>query len=153
MGFLGGVQARSVAWRAFVGAAGAWAIQGFGMFSVIEAASGRWIGRIGPHRPEGWPGPEVGWGLVREAWGQGYAVEAAVASMDFAVDVLSWADIIHCIEGGNAASQAVAKRLGSRPLGLARLPEPIDVDIGVWGQTAEEWRTRRARLSGGNSPL
>ena len=34
------------------------------MFSVIEKDSGRWIGRIGPWQPEGWPGTEVGWSLV-----------------------------------------------------------------------------------------
>lgn len=31
--------------------AGAWALQGFGMFSVIERASGEWVGRVGPRRP------------------------------------------------------------------------------------------------------
>ena len=46
--------------------AGSWALNGFGMFSVIEKASGLWLGRIGPWRPDGWPGNEVGWGLVSE---------------------------------------------------------------------------------------
>ena len=45
---IGGPQPRAVAWRGFLSMAGAWAIQGFGMFSVIEKSSGRWIGRLGP---------------------------------------------------------------------------------------------------------
>ncbi|MGH7024086.1 MAG: GNAT family N-acetyltransferase [Caulobacteraceae bacterium] len=142
MRFLGGVQPRSVAWRGFTSVAGSWAMQGFGMFSVIERTSGRWIGRIGPHRPEGWPGTEVGWGLVQDAWGKGYAVEAASAAMDFAVDQLGWTEVIHCIEDGNTASQNVAKRLGSSLLRVAKLPPPIDAEIDVWGQTAQEWRAR-----------
>jgi hypothetical protein len=36
--------------------AGAWAMQGFAMLSVIEKATGRWVGRAGPWQPEGWPG-------------------------------------------------------------------------------------------------
>lgn len=45
---IGGQQVRSVAWRGFLAMAGAWQIQGFAMFSVIEKSSGRWIGRLGP---------------------------------------------------------------------------------------------------------
>jgi RimJ/RimL family protein N-acetyltransferase len=73
--FLGGAQGRSGAWRALCTMAGAWTIRGFSMFSVIEKASGRWVGRLGPWQPEEWPGTEVGWGIVRDAWGRGYATE------------------------------------------------------------------------------
>ena len=60
--FLGGPQPRAVAWRSLVAMAGAWSLFGFGMFSVIEKARGRWLGRLGPWRPDGWPGAEIGWG-------------------------------------------------------------------------------------------
>src|SRR6202011_2050958 len=46
--YLGGVQARSQAWRGFMSVAGAWAMSGFAMFSVVDKASGRWAGRLGP---------------------------------------------------------------------------------------------------------
>jgi RimJ/RimL family protein N-acetyltransferase len=143
MRHLGGVQPRSMAWRGFTSVAGSWALQGFGMFSVTERSSGRWVGRIGPHKPEGWPGTEVGWGLIQDVWGNGYAVEAAAASMDFAVDQLGWTEIIHCIDEANTDSQAVAKRLGSTLLRLDRLPPPVDVEIDIWGQSADQWRARR----------
>ncbi|MEO8813598.1 MAG: GNAT family N-acetyltransferase [Caulobacteraceae bacterium] len=143
MRFIGHAMPRSVAWRGFVSTAGSWAIQGFGMFSVIETRSGRWVGRIGPLCPEGWPGTEVGWGLAREAWGKGYAVEAAAAAMDWAFDHLGWSEIIHCIDPANVASRKVAERLGSRILRRDRLPAPIDEEIDVWGQGAAEWRARR----------
>ena len=68
---------RAAAWRKFLQMPGAWLIQGFGMFAVIEKASGEWLGNIGPWQPEGWPGTEVGWALRRVAWGKGYADEAA----------------------------------------------------------------------------
>ena len=146
--FIGGTQSRPVAWRGFVCMAGAWAIQGFAMFSVIEKSSGRWIGRIGPWQPEGWPGTEVGWSLVRDAWGNGYATEGATAAMDWAFDKLGWAEVIHTIEPENVASQALARRLGSRNLRSGRMPEPFDhVPVDIWGQSREEWSARRALQS------
>jgi RimJ/RimL family protein N-acetyltransferase len=86
--FIGGPQVRSIAWRSFVSVTGAWVIQGFSMFSVIEKSSGRWIGRLGPWVPEGWPGAEVGWSIIPDAWGKGYATEGAAASMDWVFDHL-----------------------------------------------------------------
>ncbi|HEY4029580.1 MAG TPA: GNAT family N-acetyltransferase [Caulobacteraceae bacterium] len=141
--FLGGPASRTVAWRAIATIAGAWAIQGFGMFSVIDRGSGRWIGRAGPWRPEGWPGSEVGWALTRSAWGQGYATEAARASIEFAFDKLGWDEVIHMIDPLNAPSQAVARRVGSRSLRHGRLPD-VDLDLEVWGQTRTDWLARRA---------
>jgi RimJ/RimL family protein N-acetyltransferase len=147
MRHLGGVQLRSVAWRGFLSMPGAWAIQGFSMFSVLERASGRWIGRVGPLAPEGWPGTEVGWSLVRDAWGMGYATEAATASIDWTVDHLGWSEIIHCIDAANVASQAVARRLGSSILRQTNLPPPYEeVSVDVWGQSAQAWTERRRSL-------
>ena len=144
MRFLGGVQPRSTAWRGFCGMAGAWSLFGFGMFSVIERSSGRWIGRLGPWKPEDWPGTEVGWGLAREAWGKGYATEGATAAMDWAFDTLGWTNVIHCIDPENTPSQAVAMRLGSRNLGQGTLPAPLDIwPVDLWGQSRDEWRARR----------
>jgi RimJ/RimL family protein N-acetyltransferase len=143
--FVGGVQSRAVAWRGFLTMAGAWAIQGFAMFSVIEKASGRWIGRIGPWQPEGWPGTEIGWGIVRDRCRLGYATEAAAATMDWAFAELGWTDVIHTIDVENVASQIVAHKLGSRNRGRGQLPPPYEqIVIDVWGQTRAEWHARRA---------
>jgi RimJ/RimL family protein N-acetyltransferase len=141
--FLGGPQPRPMAWRALVGMGGAWSLYGFAMFSVIEKATGRWIGRLGPWRPEGWPGTEVGWGLVRDAWGKGYATEGAAAAIDWAFDTLGWTEVIHTIEPANASSIAVALRLGSQRVGEGRLPPPMNVDVDLYGQTRQQWRARK----------
>jgi len=141
--YLGGPVPRSVAWRSFLTMAGAWQIQGFAMFSVIEKGSGRWVGRVGPWYPEGWPGTEVGWGIVSDCWGRGYATEAAIAAIDWVFEVLGWSEVIHVIDIGNTPSQAVARKLGSRKRGRSRLPPPYDTAlVDIWGQTREEWRAR-----------
>lgn len=143
--FIGGPQTPEAAWRGFMTMAGAWALTGVSMFSMIDKASGLWMGRIGPWRPEGWPGNEVGYGVHPEAQGKGLAYEAAVAAMDYAFDVLDWPDVIHCIDPANAASQALARRLGSSLIGPTKLPPPYDhVPSEKWGQTREQWRARRS---------
>ena len=141
--FIGGVQTRAVAWRALCGVTGAWIVNGFSMFSVLEKESGRWVGRIGPWKPEGWPGTEVGWGLARDAWGRGYAVEAATAAIDWAFDALGWTEVIHAIDPANTPSQRVAQRLGSRNLRRSVLPDPLNVEVDIWGQSRDEWLATR----------
>jgi RimJ/RimL family protein N-acetyltransferase len=131
MRFIGGVQHRTMAWRMLATMAGSWVIQGYGMFSVIERATGKWIGRLGPWQPADWPGPEIGWGLTREAQGKGYAFEGATR-------------FIHCIDIENHPSAALAVRLGSGNMGPGQLPPPYTEEINLWGQTAAQWKTRRA---------
>ena len=144
MTYLGGPQPRTTAWRTFCTMLGGWVVLGFGMFSVIEKSSGRWIGRVGPIQPEGWPGPEVGWAVITDVEGRGYAYEAAAASLDHVFDDLGWTEVIHCIGDANVRSAALARRLGSEPLRTAKLPPPFEtVDVRVWGQTREAWQARR----------
>ncbi len=142
--YIGGQMPASTAWRGFATMAGSWALKGYGMFSMIEKASGQWVGRAGPWSPHDWPGTEVGWGIARPFWGKGLALECAVASMDFAVDVLGWGDIIHCIDPENVNSQALAKRVGSVNRGPGQMPPPFDaLPIEIWDQSTADWTARR----------
>lgn len=144
--FVGGRQPRATAWRAFMTMCGCWHMTGIAMFSVIEKSTGRWVGRLGPWSPDGWPAPEVGWGIVREHWGKGYASEGAAAAMDYACDVLGWDEIIHCIHVDNAASQGVARKLGSRNLRRVSMPPPYEAEaVDAWGQSRAEWKNGAIR--------
>lgn len=145
MRFLGGIQPYAASWRGLCAMVGAWQVRGFAMFSVIERSTGAWVGRIGPWQPEGWPGTEVGWGIRSAFAGKGYAREAAIASMDYAVDVLGWTEIIHTIDPENLSSIRLATSLGSTNLGPTQLPAPLDqFRVDSWGQSADQWRARRA---------
>ena len=143
--FIGGPKSRPEAWRAFMTVAGSWSLHGFAMFSAFEKSTGRWVGRMGPWRPEGWPGNEVGWGLAKAAEGKSYAYEGTVAAIDWAFAELGWSEIIHCIDSGNVRSEALARRLGSRVLRRQLLPPPIVKEITVWGQSKEEWERGAAQ--------
>lgn len=88
-------------WRNAAIMAGHWALHGVGMFVVEEKQTGRFVGRVGPWLPPGWPGFEIGWGIASGFRGKGYAVEAASASIDWAFARFEIDRIIHCIDREN----------------------------------------------------
>ena len=55
---------------------------------------------------------EIGWRLREDAWGQGYAREAAVASLNFAFDKIGAPRVVAVTAAGNAPSQGLMIRLG-----------------------------------------
>jgi RimJ/RimL family protein N-acetyltransferase len=113
------------------------------MFSIVEKETGRWIGRVGPWQPEGWPGTEVGWGIVPSAQRRGYAKEAAACAMDWAFDTLGWSEVLHCIDPANEPSITTAISLGSRLRSRAvKAPAPLDAVWDIYGQTRDSWRAR-----------
>lgn len=59
---------------------------------------------------------EVGWRLREDAWGQGYAKEAAIASLDLAFDRFEAPRVIALTASGNKPSQGLMTRLGMRHL-------------------------------------
>lgn len=147
MKHLGGAQTPPMVWRMLTSVVGAWHLYGFHMFSVLDKASGAWIGRIGPLQPFGWPGREVGWGLMTAHQGKGYAREAAVACMDFVFDRLGWDEVIHTINPGNRPSAALAAALGSVNRGPGQLPDPYAGErVDIWGQSRADWRENRKRF-------
>ena len=144
--FVGGVQSRAAAWRGMAAVRGAWALRGCSFFSVIDKASGRWAGRVGPWYPEGWPGPELAWSIAPKFQRRGYAVEAAVASLDWAFEALGWSEIVHCIDPDNLPSIALARRLGSNLLREDVNLPPFDFKVDLYGQSQAEWEGNRAGL-------
>jgi len=123
-----------VGWRHTAVMAGQWTLYGAGMFAVEEKETGRFVGRVGPWTPPGWPGFEIGWGITKAVQGKGYAVEAARASIDWAFATFEIDEIIHCIDRENIASQAVARRLA------AEKTRAID----LFGHVADIWVTKRS---------
>lgn len=109
----GGAMSRVDAWRQMAMFLGHWVLRGFGLWAVEEIESGRLIGRIGCHYPEGFPGFEVAYTLARDAWGRGYAREGVAAALAYARDVLHRSEIISLIRPDNARSIRVAESFGA----------------------------------------
>jgi RimJ/RimL family protein N-acetyltransferase len=110
-----GVLSRGDAWRAMAFCAGHWNLLGFGFWSLELKSTGENVGYCGPYFPKEWPEPEIGWGIFRPHQGRGYATEAAARSLLYAYDILGWKTAISLVANSNAASIAVAERLGAKP--------------------------------------
>lgn len=75
---------------------------------------GAFVGRVGfaVQRVAGRDEVELGWLVAREHWGQGLATEAAGALVDYGFRRFGFPRIISLIDPENAASIAVARKLG-----------------------------------------
>jgi RimJ/RimL family protein N-acetyltransferase len=136
------IPTRQETWRAIAGYLGHWALRGHGLWAVEERASGELVGRIGILNPLEWPGTEVAYTLGKPWWGRGFATEGARAAMDWGFENLGVDELISLIDPDNAASLAVATRLGERLKG----------EHDLWGNRVlvyaigrDEWETGRSR--------
>ncbi|MCC1490976.1 GNAT family N-acetyltransferase [Cognatishimia sp. F0-27] len=109
----GAYDTRGEAWRWFSTNVGHWHIHGHGYFTIEAKETGTPIGITGIWFPEGWPERELGWALFRGFDGKGYAFEAAVAARDWAYGALGLTTLTSNILPDNAASKALATRLGA----------------------------------------
>lgn len=157
MRHLGGVQDRAK-WEAALGR-----IQGFQRdfghtFWLVERKSdGELLGFCGLKRVNAEKTAlkgefEIGWRFRESAWGQGYAKEAAIASLDLAFGRFGASYVVALTIGPNAESQGLMKRLG-----MTRRPD-LDFDDPRFGPEmnptiiysidAAEWPAARQRATG-----
>lgn len=94
------------------------ATNGYGLWAAEVRETGGVIGFIGLSSPS-WeshftPAVEVGWRLARDAWGRGYAPEAAAAAIDWAFANLDLPSdqIVSFTAVGNLKSRRVMEKLG-----------------------------------------
>jgi RimJ/RimL family protein N-acetyltransferase len=55
--------------------------------------------------------PEIGYHIVRRAWGQGYATEAATACRDLVLGGLGYGRVVSIVAPDNVASRRVAEKV------------------------------------------
>jgi RimJ/RimL family protein N-acetyltransferase len=114
--WLGGVRDRAAS-DAFVDRVQAHeAEHGFGFWVAECKTSGRVVGMTGlwwvPPEMNMKPAVEIGWRFHPEAWGNGYATEAAKAALSYGLEVLKQPEIIAFTARTNLASQSVMRRIG-----------------------------------------
>ena len=89
---------------------------GFCFWAVALKKNARFIGSIGLLRvgyaAHFTPAVELGWRLARDAWGQGYAVEAAQAALRFCFEDLRLDQVVANAAVDNARSRRVMVKLG-----------------------------------------
>ncbi|VWB93182.1 N-acetyltransferase GCN5 [Burkholderia pseudomultivorans] len=96
---------------------------GLGYWSIFEkaapAAFAGWVLLI-PDYADGAHDVEIGWRLVRAAWGRGIASEAAAAVVRHAFDTVRLPRVIADIAAANTGSLGVARKLGMHRVGVVR---------------------------------
>lgn len=89
---------------------------GFGLWALEVRDRGEFIGFTGlapvDFEAHFTPAVEIGWRLARDAWGNGYATEAALRVVDDAFGRLGFDEIVSFTAIDNAPSRAVMERIG-----------------------------------------
>ncbi|MEZ4722180.1 MAG: GNAT family N-acetyltransferase [Flavobacteriales bacterium] len=88
----------------------------FGLHSLIEKSTGKYVGQCGllTQEVDGKSELEIGYSLLREHWGKGYATEAATFMKQFAMENRLADHIVSLIHVDNWPSRKVAERNGMK---------------------------------------
>jgi ribosomal-protein-alanine N-acetyltransferase len=127
--------------------------EGWGLWAMEVRATGRFIGFTGLARP-GFEAPflpavEIGWRLAREAWGHGFATEAARAAAAFAFEELQLEEIVSFTVPANERSRAVMRRLGMHHDPVGDFDHPLVEQAHLrrhvlYRLTAAQWRAAQS---------
>ena len=105
-------------WRRLMASAGGWQFNGFGTWGVERKSDGELIGNVGLFtawrdlEPEFGEEPEMGWIMAAETHGQGLAIEACRAALDWAETNLDPTPLWAIIAPANEPSIRLAEKLG-----------------------------------------
>jgi len=87
--------------------------RGWGLWAVEVPGVAPFVGFVGLNRPHFMPDAvEVGWRLLPEHWGHGYATEAARESLRYGFEELELDEIVSFTVPANVRSRAVMERIG-----------------------------------------
>ncbi len=90
--------------------------RGWGIWAIERKSDGCFLGMTGLHIPSAplpfHPCVEITWRLARDAWGQGYATEAAQAALRYGFETIGLTEIVSFAVVGNARSLRVMEKLG-----------------------------------------
>jgi len=129
-----------------------WTDLGHAPWAIERVEDGALLGFCGlaipSFLPQVLPAVEIGWRLRRDAWGSGYATEAALAALDAAWHRMGMAQIIAIVHPDNDRSLALAERLGMRVTNRTRhTPTGWDVLVLRVDRPAPEWPATRDLVS------
>ena len=114
-----------------------YAAHGFGLYRVARRDSGVSIGMCGLLRRETLPDVDIGFAFLPDYRAQGYAFEAASATLSYARDTLDLPHIVAIVSPENAASIRLLQKLGMALEGTVQLSDGADA-VCVYAPTATQ---------------
>jgi RimJ/RimL family protein N-acetyltransferase len=136
-----GVHTRDDA-RAYIvkGALAMYERHGFGLYTVELKHDATPIGICGLLKRDSLEDVDIGFAFLARFWSEGYAFEAAAATMIHGREALRIGTIVAITSPENEASIKLLKKLGFKFDGLIRLPGE-DADTALFRSSAPEERT------------
>jgi RimJ/RimL family protein N-acetyltransferase len=123
----------------------------FGFWAAVEKSTGAFLGwfHFRPHDRANGQEPELGYRLVSECWGKGYATEGSRALIDMGFTTADITRVVAQTMAVHAASRRVLEKCGLRLARTFHADWPIripgdehgDVEYAV---TRDEWQAQRA---------
>jgi RimJ/RimL family protein N-acetyltransferase len=107
---------------------------GFGLWHVGRRSDGVPMGMCGLLRRDILPDADVGYAFLPEFWGQGYAFEAADATLHHAAATFGLRRVIGVVSEGNDGSIRVLEKLGMRFERMVSM-RPDEPDVRLYGRS------------------
>jgi [ribosomal protein S5]-alanine N-acetyltransferase len=100
---------------------------GFGLWHLARKSDGAAIGMCGLLRRDNLPDVDVGYALLPDYWGQGFALEAVQATLSHAARKFGLPRVVAVVSEGNDASVRVLEKAGLRYEGMVSMhaAEPL----------------------------
>jgi RimJ/RimL family protein N-acetyltransferase len=107
---------------------------GFGLWHTARKSDGNAVGMCGLLRRDNLPEVDIGYAYLPEFWGQGYAFEAAEATLRAAAARFGLRRVIGVVSEGNAGSIRVLEKLG---MSFERMfpMNPGEPEVRLYGRT------------------
>lgn len=107
---------------------------GYGLWHVARRADGVPMGMCGLLRRDILPDTDLGYAFLPEFWGQGYAFEAAEATLRHGAGKFGLKRVIGVVSEGNTASIRVLTKLGMSFERMVSM-RPDEPDVRLYGRT------------------
>ena len=127
-----------------------WETDKIGFCAVIEKSSKRFAGWCGLWRLMETGEIEVGYALLKEFWGKGFAVEASEAFLDYGFEELKVEKIVAVTAPDNQNSRRVMEKLGMTFDGIGHYYERELVHYSI---TRKDFFDARMRKNEGAKPV
>ena len=106
---------------------------GFGLWQVTRRADGAAVGMCGLLKRDNLPDVDLGYAYLPDYWGQGFAFEAAAATLRHAARKFALERVIAVVSPGNHASIRVLKKLDMR-LERSHSLHPGEPEVLLYGR-------------------
>lgn len=110
--FVGGQKSPEEAWRLMCAYIGQYQLKGYSYVAVEHVETEKLVGTVGLWDSDPWPEVELGYWLLPDMQGKGFAIEAAQAVLSFAFQQSKLKTLVSYIDETNVPSIRLAERLG-----------------------------------------